>query len=803
MKQKFFIIIICLIATLKMMAQEFTLQGRVTDDDNNPVELATVSVVSQGKVAFTSLRGEFSMHLHSADSVAVKFSMIGYKTKVRVLRKPRGKQTLQVVLHTDATMLGDVNVTGEKIQSDQTQEIKIKDIKMAPSANGNGVEGIIQQQAGVSTHSELSSQYNVRGGAFDENSVYINNVEVYRPFLVRSGQQEGLSVINPYMVDKIGFSTGGYGAKYGDKMSSALDITYKTLKAKGKKPVVEGSLAASLLGTDAYIGIGTRKLSWLNSVRYKTTSYLLGSLETKGEYKPNYLDYQTYLSYQPNKRWKIDFIGYISDNHYNFEPSDRETSFGTMENVKSFRVFFDGHEKDRFLTYFGTLGITRNITRNTSLSLLGSAFYTKEQEKYDIQGQYWLDQTETSENLGVGTYFEHARNYLSARVMSAKLMLRHKVQKHNVEAAVTLKREHIEENSIEYEMRDSAGYCVPHTGKDLYMIYSMKARNELNANRMETYIQDTYRFSGGTADSTGNGQTHYTLNYGVRMSHWNFNRETILSPRISLAIIPANHENTTLRLAAGLYYQAPFFKELRDTTTVNGVTVASLNEKIKSQRSIHFIAGYDYRFRMNDQRFKFSAEAYYKALSNIVPYSVSNVKVVYYGQNECSGHAAGLDFKLYGEFVPGTDSWLSLSLMDTKMKLNGKSIPLPTDQRYAVNLFFTDYFPGSRKWRMSLKLAFADGLPFAAPHKELETNSFRATAYRRADIGMSYQLLDNSRHEKKTFLKNVTLGVDCLNLFGIDNVNSYYWVTDVTNQQYAVPNYLTGRQLNARVLLEF
>ena len=803
MKQIFFIIIICLIATLKMMAQEFTLQGRVTDDDNNPVELATVSVVSQGKVAFTSLKGEFSMHLHSADSVAVKFSMIGYKTKVRILRKPRGKQTLQVVLHTDATMLGNVNVTGEKIQSDQTQDIKVKDIRMAPSANGNGVEGIIQQQAGVSTHSELSSQYNVRGGAFDENSVYINNVEVYRPFLVRSGQQEGLSVINPYMVDKIGFSTGGYGAKYGDKMSSALDITYKTLKAKGKKPVVEGSLAASLLGTDAYIGIGTRKLSWLNSVRYKTTSYLLGSLETKGEYKPNYLDYQTYLSYQPNKRWKIDFIGYISDNHYNFEPSDRETSFGTMENVKSFKVFFDGHEKDRFLTYFGTLGITRNITRNTSLSLLGSAFYTKEQEKYDIQGQYWLDQTETSENLGVGTYFEHARNYLSARVMSAKLMLRHKVQKHNVEAAVTLKREHIEENSIEYEMRDSAGYSVPHTGKDLYMIYSMKARNELNANRMETYIQDTYRFSGGTADSTGNGQTHYTLNYGVRMSHWNFNRETILSPRISLAIIPANHENTTLRLAAGLYYQAPFFKELRDTTTINGVTVASLNEKIKSQQSIHFIAGYDYRFRMNDQRFKFSAEAYYKALSNIVPYSVSNVKVVYYGQNECSGHAAGLDFKLYGEFVPGTDSWLSLSLMDTKMKLNGKSIPLPTDQRYAVNLFFTDYFPGSRKWRMSLKLAFADGLPFAAPHKELETNSFRATAYRRADIGMSYQLLDNSRHEKKTFLKNVMLGVDCLNLFGIDNVNSYYWVTDVTNQQYAVPNYLTGRQLNARVLLEF
>lgn len=794
------------------MAQDFTLQGKVIDDENNPVELVTVSVASQGKVAFTSLKGEFSLNLHSSDSVTVKFSMVGYKTKTRVLRKPRGKQTLQVVLYPN-NVLSEVNVTAEKIQSDQTQELKVKDMKAAPSVNGNAVEGLIQQQAGVSTHSELSSQYNVRGGAFDENSVYINHVEVYRPFLVRSGQQEGLSVINPYMVDKIGFSTGGYAAKYGDKMSSALDITYKTLKAKGKKPVMEGSIAASLLGADTYIGLGTRKLSWLNSVRYKTTSYLLGSLETKGEYKPNYLDYQTYLSYQPNKRWKIDFIGNISDNHYNFEPSDRETTFGTMENVKNFRVYFDGQEKDRFLTYFGTLGITRNITDKTSVSLSGSAFYTKEQEKYDIQGQYWLDQTETSESLGVGTYFEHARNYLTARVMSAKLMLKHKANKHDVEAALTFKREHIEEHSVEYEMRDSAGYSMPHDGKNLYMIYSLKARNELNANRIESYLQDTYRFTSrgkvtkedkDTANHEANEQrTLYTLNYGVRLSHWNFNHETILSPRISLGIIPAGHENTTLRFAAGLYYQAPFFKELRDTSTVNGVTVATLNEKIKSQRSIHFIAGYDYRFKVNEQRYKFSAEAYYKALSNLVPYSVSNVKVVYYGQNEASGHAAGIDLKLYGEFVPGTDSWLSLSLMNTKMNLNGTSIPLPTDQRYAVNLFFTDYFPGSKKWRMSLKLAFADGLPFAAPHRELETNSFRATAYRRADIGMSYQILDNPHHEKKTFLKNVTLGVDCLNLFGIDNVNSYYWVTDVTNQQYAVPNYLTGRQLNAKLLVEF
>ncbi len=798
MKQRLFFTTICLFATCKMMAQGFTLQGRVTDQDSNPIELATVAVVKQGKVAFTSLKGEFSMHLQSADSVVVKFSMIGYKAKTRVLRHPKGKQMLQVVLFNDDNTLAEVQVTGQKIQTGQTEELKVEDAKLAPSASGNAVEGLIQQQAGVSTHNELSSQYNVRGGAFDENSVYINNVEVYRPLLVRSGQQEGLSIINPYMVDKIGFSTGGYAAKYGDKMSSALDITYKKLEPKGsKKTMVEGTVAASLLGADAYVGLGTKKLSWLNSVRYKTNSYLLGSTDTKGEYNPNFLDYQTYLSYTPSKRWKIDFIGNISDNHYNFTPQDRETTFGTQQDVKSFRVYFDGQEKDRFLTYFGTIGITRNITDKTSISLLGSAFYSKEQEKYDIQGQYWLDQTDTSESLGVGTYFEHTRNYLTAKVLSAKIMLKHKTKHHDVEAAYTFKKEHVAENSVEYEMRDSAGYSVPHNGKDLYMIYSMKAKNTLDANRMEVYLQDTYRFT-----SKG-GHTHFTLNYGVRISHWNFNKETLLSPRLSLGIIPAYSENTTLRLAAGLYYQAPFFKELRDTSTMNGITYATLNEKIKSPRSIHVIAGYDYRFRINNQRYRFTAEAYYKALGNLIPYSVNNVKVVYYGENRASGHATGIDLKLYGEFVPGTDSWVSFSLMNTRMNLNGKGIPLPTDQRYAVNLFFTDYFPGTERWRMSLKLALADGLPFSTPHRELETNTFRAPAYRRADIGMSYRLIDNSKDTKKTLFKNIWLGVDCLNLFGIDNVNSYYWVTDVTNQQYAVPNYLTGRQINGRILIEF
>lgn len=793
MKLKLFILqIICLCAFVSAQAQTFTLSGRVIDENNDPVEFASVSCPKQGKMTMTSLKGDYSLQLQSADSVEIRFSMVGYKTKVRILRRPRGKQTMQVVLHSSDNALSEVTITGKRIETGQTQELSKEHLKSMPSTTGNAVEEMIQSQAGVSTHSELSSQYNVRGGSFDENSVYINNVEIFRPFLVRSGQQEGISVINPDMVEKIGFSTGGYEARYGDKMSSALNIEYRRPKR------FEASATASMLGASAFVGMSNKKFSWSNGLRYKTTKYLLGSMDTKGEYQPTFIDYQTYLTYSPNKRWEIKFLGNISDNHYNFTPEDRETNFGTMENVKAFKVYFDGHEKDVFRTFFGSLGITRKFNENTSLSLIASAFNTREQEKYDIQGQYWLTQTETSENLGVGTYFQHTRNYLKAHVESAKLLFKTKQKKHDIEAAFTYKWEHIEENSVEYEMRDSSKYSIPHTGKDLYMIYSMRAKNTLTANRVEAYAQDTYRFTGSE------GKTLYTLNYGLRLAYWSFTKETILSPRLSLGIIPAFNENITMRFATGLYYQAPFFKEIRDTTTTNGITYASLNRKAKSQRSIHFIAGFDYRFKMNNRPFKFTAEAYYKALGNLVPYSVNNVKVVYYGDNMCSGHAAGLDLKLFGEFVPGTDSWVSLSLMNTSMKLNGKSIPLPTDQRYAVNLFFTDYFPGTTRWKMSLKLALADGLPFSAPHRELESNVFRAPAYKRADVGLNYRIIDNSdRHKKRNPIRNLWVGAECLNLFGINNVNSYYWITDVTGQQYAVPNYLTGRQINVKLSVDF
>ena len=785
---------VCILTAVVASAQSFTLSGKVSDDDGNAIELATISCLEQGAVTMANLKGEYSLKLHSADSVVVKFSMVGYQSRTRVLRNPKGNQKILITLHP-MKALDEVVVTEKRRQTTGTAELDIKNIKVSPSVTGNAVEELVQQQAGVSSHNELSSQYNVRGGSFDENSVYINNVEVYRPLLIRSGQQEGLSVINSDMVEKVGFSSGGFEAKYGDKMSSALDIQYR------KPTRWEGNLQASLLGASAFVGYGNKKFSMSHGIRYKTNRYLLGSLETKGEYRPNFLDYQTYITYQPNERWSMDFIGNISENHYNFKPSDRETSFGTMQNVKSFKVYFDGQERDIFRTLFGTLRLQRIFTPNTKVSLLGSAFHTKEQEAYDIQGQYWLDDAQTQEQLGVGTYMEHARNYLTANVQSLKLMLNHKTQRHDVETGVTVKWEKIEENSREYEMRDSSGYSIPHTGDRLDLIYSLASKNKLSSTRIEAYIQDTYRFQSG---NDGEEQpTLWTLNYGVRMANWSYNKETIVSPRVSLAMIPSWNQDMTFRLATGLYYQAPFYKELRDTSTVNGQTIVTLNKKIKSQRSLHIVGAFDYRFRMAERPFRFSAEAYFKLMDNLVPYNVQNMKVVYYGENLAKGHAFGLDLKLFGEFVPGTDSWLTFSLMSTRQKLNGVTTPMPTDQRWGVNLHFTDYFPGTERWKMTLKLAFADGLPFGAPHRGLEYQQFRAPAYKRADIGLSY-LAVGKPGQRPSFRKpRVWLGIDGLNIFGISNVNSYYWVTDVTGQQYAVPNYLTGRQINGKVIVEF
>lgn len=773
-------------------SQRVTIRGSVIDENKKPVELAQVHVEGTASGAICNLKGQYSFTCQSADSMVVIFSMMGYQTRKRVLQNPQDTVTLNVMLPSLGIELGEVTVSDIRRQTTTMTDINMNDLRHMGNASGGGVEQIVATQTGVSTHNELSSQYNVRGGSFDENSVYLNGIEVYRPLLIRSGQQEGLSIINPDMVERIQFSAGGFEAKYGEKMSSVLDIQYK--KVKG----FEGSVSASMLGASAFAGWGNERFSMIHGLRYKTTSYLLGTLETKGEYEPKDFDYQTYISWMPSKRWTFDFVGNISRNDYNFKPSDRTTKFGTSEDVKEFKVYFDGKEQDKFHTYCGSASVTHHFNNFNELSLNLSSFKTQEHETFDISGEYWLN-NDGAESLGIGKYMEHARNRLNASVTSVGLSGRSRFGSHDLRYGMLLKKEKVTERMREWEMRDSVGYSLPHGTDRLSLIYNLVSRNEVKSTRYELYVQDTWRkmFDEG----------EMVLNYGVRFSRWSWNKESLFSPRVTVAFTPAKNDNFTFRFSTGLYYQAPFYKEIKDTVTIDGNTTVQLNKNIKSQRSIHFVLGGEYKFRINDRPFKATAEVYYKALSNLIPYNVDNVRVVYYGENMAKGYALGLDMKIYGEFVPGTDSWVSFGLMKTNETINGKSVPRPTDQLLNFAALFSDYFPGTTRWKMTLRAHYASGLPFGPPHSGREKQVFRMSAYRRVDIGMSYRLLNNEDRHLQTgiaqHLRNVWLGLDAFNLLGISNVNSYYWVTDVSNHQYAVPNYLTGRQINARFLIEF
>lgn len=778
---------------------DVTITGVVTDDGGAPVEFATVHVERQVAGTMTNLKGEYSLQAKSTDSVVVVFSMLGYNTRKRVLKNPQGKVTLNVMLPHTGYELGEVTVTEAKRQTGTMQDLDFETTHLLPSASGGGIEAFITTQAGVSSNNELSSQYNVRGGSFDENIVYVNGIEVYRPMLISSGQQEGLSFINPDMVENVGFSSGGYEAKYGDKMASVLDITYKRPEA------FEATAAMSLLGASGYVGVATKRFTMTHGIRYKTNRYLLGTMDTKGEYDPNFVDYQTYITWRPAKRFEVGVIGNFSQNRYNFVPENRTTRFGTMETMREFQVYFDGAERDLFRTYFGAVELKYRINDYNSVAVRASAFRTNEQETYDIQGQYWLsdldesEQPEEGNTSGVGTYLEHARNFLTADVQSYAITGSHKLKAHSIDWGLELKHEKIDERMREWEMRDSAGYSLPHLSDRVSVIYNLNSTNSIASNRFSFYVQDTYKFKSAIG--------LFTINLGVRGSYWGFNKEFIFSPRGSIGLIPAFNDNFTFRIASGLYYQAPFYKEFRDTFTVGGNTDVRLNRDIKSQRSVHFVAAADYKFRAIGRPFKVTVEAYYKKLSNLIPYNVDNVKISYYGRNISHGYAAGLDFKLFGEFVKGTDSWITFSVMKTRENINGKWVPRPTDQRYNLSVYFTDYFTRNDRWKLSLKGSLADGLPFGAPHSGLEDNVFKAPSYKRIDVGMSYRLLDNedgSNHRKwARHFKNIWLGLDCFNLFGINNVNSYYWVTDVYDNQFAVPNYLTGRQINVRLLFEF
>lgn len=798
------LIISLLFVSIRLFSQEVVkLSGAVIDADNQPVELALVRIAGTTTGTTTNLEGKYELKINSADSVLVVFSCLGYKNEEHLLKNPKGNVKLNVQLQKKSIDLNEVVVTEFQKQQGTMQKIKASDMQLMPNTSG-GIEGMLATFAGVNSNNELSSQYSVRGGNFDENIVYINGIEIYRPLLVRSGQQEGMSVINPDLVSSISFSSGGFSAEYGDKMSSVLDIQYKRPEA------LEVSLSGSFLGATASVGHSTGKFTQLHGVRYHTNSTLLSSLDVKGEYNPSYFDYQTYMTYKFSDKFEVALLGNIAINNYQFTPFERTTSFGTAYDTKSFTVYFDGMERDVFETYFGSVSANYRPNKENELSLQVSAFSSNEYVSYDISGQYWLDELagsdNTSENapakgdLGVGTYHEHARNRLKATVMSVSLKGAHRIVGNDIRWGVTYNREQIYDYLREWEMRDSVGYTLPYVGDDIHMIYNIVSENRLESNRISAYLQDTYRLR------TDFGL--FNFNAGVRLSYWDFNNECIVSPRASITFIPEKNSNFTFRLAGGVYYQAPFYKEFRDTVSTGGNNfIVRLNNRIKSQQSIQVVAGGDYTFRAFDRPFKVSLEAYYKKLNDLIPYEANNVKLWYSAQNESEGYAAGLDFKLYGEFVPGTDSWLSFSLMRTEEKINEVWVPRPTDQRYSVGIFFQDYVPKLPMFKISLKGIISDGLTFGAPMKGRAEGYYRAPAYKRVDMGLTYIIIGGEEQWSKygfwRNIKSATIGVDVFNLFDFANVNSYTWVTDVNNVQYAVPNYLTRRQLNVRLAVKF
>ncbi len=782
-----------------LFSQQVKISGTVSNFENMPVDFVRVSVQGTATADFTNREGKYQISIPATDSVTIEFSTVGYQ-KVERKISATSNRTLNVMLREN--ILDEVTVTGSKAQTTTTTDIEIGNTNLLTDVSGGSVESIIATQAGVSSTNELSSQYSVRGGNYDENIVYVNGIEIYRPLLIRSGQQEGLSFINPNMTESVKFSSGGYEASYGDKMSSVLDIAYK------KPERFEASVAGSLLGANAYIGSSSKRFTQVTGFRYKTTKSLLGTTDTEAEYEPTFMDAQTYMTLKLSSKWEVNFLGNLSSSVFKFTPQSRETSFGTLDNPVNFRVYFDGWEHDKFVTYFGALSLKGKLSENLEVGITGSTFASREFERYDISGEYKLTDANlesdgTGENgnlLGVGSYMEHARNKLDADVRNISHMGSFKIGGHHLKWGVTFQKEDIKDKIKEWTMRDSAGYSLPNRD-DIVSVYSnLKADNDISSTRYSGYIQDTYRFMAG--------EHVLYLNAGVRASHWSFNDEFIISPRASLAFIP-NGTNLTLRFATGIYYQSPFYKEYQKIETTNNNSEIVLNKDIKSQKSIHFVLGSDYKFNAVGRPFKFTSELYYKKLSDLVPYTVENVKIRYLGENIGKGYAMGLDLSLFGQFVEGVDSWLSFSLMKTQQEVNGVKAPLPTDQGYNLSLFFQDYLPGSKRLTMNLKGHLSQGLPQVGLNSRFfEKGYFRAPAYKRVDLGLAWQLLgeDFSIRNRSSFLgafKNIWLGADIFNLFDINNTNSYYWITNIYNNQYAVPNYLTGRQFNFKIVADF
>lgn len=791
-------------------ARSARVYGYVVDQDNIGIELANVAAWHvqgddvQGTKELlggtsTNKNGFYELMIEEGDTVVLSFSMIGYTTVQQRILDLRDVLNINVQLLTDEQMLTEIEVRGIKHTQGTMDHIDAGTTRVMPDATGGSIESLLITFSGVSQTNELSSQYNVRGGSFDENSVYVNGIEVHRPLLIRSGQQEGLSFVNPEMVENVGFSAGGYGAQYGDKMSSVLDITYK------RPDAFEASLSASLLGAQIYVGHGDSTYSQMHGLRYKTSKYMLGGLATAGNYQPTYLDYQTYITWKVGKKnkspWEMAFLGNVSQNDYRFQPDSLSESFGGQD-AKNLSIYYEGQEKDRFLTAFGALSAKGNVSEEVEIGFDASGFYTNERENFDITGEYVLSNApagDITDALGTGIFHQHARNSLEAGVVTLAHNGSWKRGGNTLRWGVSGQAEMIRDHISEWEWRDSAGYSMPNDDNSMELYYAMRGEAAMTSARVQGYIQNEHKWN------TSSGQ--WILTVGGRIQWWSWNNEVLPSPRASIEWIPGWKRDFCFRLATGLYYQAPFYKELRDTVTdAWGVTRIQLNRDLKAQRSVHVVLGGDYYFRAWGRPFKLTAEGYYKYIDRMESYTVDNVRVRYSGQNDSQGYAGGLDLKLYGELVPGADSWISFSTMVARQRLNGSAIwiPSPTESRYNFSMLFQDYIPQLPQLKFHLKMQFAEGQPFYAPRNNQAWG--RMPTYKRIDIGATYVFNEKTakfmRAESAKHVKQWAIQFEVFNLVGWKNVNSYFWVADAYDRQWASPNYLTGRRYNLKITVD-
>ena len=833
-RRRLYILLLWLVMAVSAVAGQRRIYGYVVDTDNIGIEFANVYLRGKGTDIITGTstnkNGYYDLLYQEDDSVTIVFSMVGYQTIEQRLLPQRDVLNINVELPTDAEALEEVEVRGIRRQLDQMDRIDALTTRVLPDASGS-IESLLITFTGVTQNNELSSQYNVRGGSFDENSVYVNGIEVHRPLLIRAGQQEGLSFVNPDMTQTVDFSAGGFEARYTDKMASVLDITYKRPRA------FESTVNASLLGVSGYAGFGNANYTQMHGIRYKTSRYFLSMLPTKATYNPDFVDYQTYMTWNvggkgarskehgaksdsDDRKWEISFLGNVSQNRYVFIPSSEAISYGTFQNPVTMNKDLDGQEKDLFLTAFGALTAAGNVNENVRLSFTASGYYTNERETYDITTDYILSEKDLSETsatgadtrkeiteereasiLGRGTYHEHARNSLQAGVVNIQHDGEWRLGHNRMRWGASVQGEWIHDHISEWEWRDSAGYSMPTNENTMALYYAMRGESTMQALRTQAYVQDTYTWNTERGDVLVTG--------GVRFSYWTFNREPLFSPRASVTWIPGWKRDLTLRLATGLYYQAPYYKELRNTLTYEtGLTRLALNHDIRAQRSVHVILGSDYYFRAWGRPFKFTAEAYYKYMDRLVTYSVDNVRVRYSGKNDAEGYALGLDLKLYGELVPGADSWISFSTMTSKERLLDRPdlgwISRPNEQRYNFTMFFQDYFPRWPQYVFHVKFSFSDGLPYGYPRNIETRNRLRSPGFKRIDLGVSRVF----RYGQEKWMRNKHISAwwlqfEVLNVVGWNNVNSYSWLTDYNDMAWAVPNYLTGRMFNFKIIVDF